>query len=101
MAQVELAAAAVEDLDRLIRTLSLASDARQRVRASLTPPGHPAGCVREPLGWVDAECGEEVGDSRGRTVLVNPGGPRPRGSSVTVAGGPWPRAASFVPWSNA
>lgn len=37
MAQVELAAAAVEDLDRLIRTLSLPSDTRQRVRASLIP----------------------------------------------------------------
>jgi hypothetical protein len=37
MTQVELAAAAVEDLDRLTRTLSLPPDIRQRVRASLTP----------------------------------------------------------------
>ena len=37
MPQVALAAAAVEDLDRLIRTLSLPSDTRQRVRTSLNP----------------------------------------------------------------
>lgn len=37
MARVELAAAAVEDLDRLIEVLSLPADTRARVRASLTP----------------------------------------------------------------
>lgn len=37
MASVELAAAAVEDLDRLILTLSLPSDTRERVRRSLAP----------------------------------------------------------------
>ena len=37
MAQVELARAAVEDLDRLTRTLSLPGDTRQRVRTSLEP----------------------------------------------------------------
>lgn len=37
MAQVELAAAAVEDLDHLILTLSLPADTRQRVRRSLAP----------------------------------------------------------------
>lgn len=37
MPRVELAAAAVEDLDRLIITLSLPADTRQRVRASLAP----------------------------------------------------------------
>lgn len=35
MARVELAVAAVEDLDRLIRTHSLASDTRERVARSL------------------------------------------------------------------
>jgi hypothetical protein len=37
MAAVELAAAAVEDLDRLILTHSLPPDTRQRVRRSLKP----------------------------------------------------------------
>lgn len=37
MARVELARAAVEDLDRLIAVLSLPSDTRHRVRRSLTP----------------------------------------------------------------
>ena len=37
MARVELAAAAVADLDRLIRTHSLPTDTRQRVRRSLKP----------------------------------------------------------------
>lgn len=37
MAHVELAEAAVEDLDRLIVTLSLPPDTRQRVKASLAP----------------------------------------------------------------
>ena len=37
MARVELAAAAVEDLDHLMRVLSLPADTRERVRASLTP----------------------------------------------------------------
>jgi hypothetical protein len=37
MAIVELAAAAVEDLDRLILTHSLPPDTRQRVRRSLKP----------------------------------------------------------------
>lgn len=37
MANVELAAAAVEDLDRLILTHSLPPDTRQRVRRSLKP----------------------------------------------------------------
>ncbi|MDP9022840.1 MAG: hypothetical protein M3N57_09135 [Actinomycetota bacterium] len=37
MTRVDLAAAAVEDLDRLILTLSLPADTRQRVRASLSP----------------------------------------------------------------
>lgn len=35
MASVELAVAAVEDLDHLVSVLSLPSDARQRVRRSL------------------------------------------------------------------
>lgn len=37
MAQVELARAAVADLDRLVRTHSLPRDTRERVRASLEP----------------------------------------------------------------
>jgi len=37
VAHVELAHAAVEDLDRLARTHSLPGDARQRVRTSLQP----------------------------------------------------------------
>lgn len=37
MARVELARAAVEDLDRLIRTHSLPGDTRARVRRSLRP----------------------------------------------------------------
>lgn len=37
MARVELARAAVEDIDRLISVLSLPHDARDRVRGSLTP----------------------------------------------------------------
>ncbi len=37
MAQVELALAAVEDLDRLVLTHSLPDDTRQRVRAALEP----------------------------------------------------------------
>jgi plasmid stabilization system protein ParE len=37
VARVELAAAAVQDLARLITTLTLPSDTRQRVRASLAP----------------------------------------------------------------
>ncbi len=37
MAQIELARAAVEDLDRLVRTLSLPDDTRQRVRTALEP----------------------------------------------------------------
>lgn len=37
MARVELAAAAVEDLDRLIVVLSLPPDTRERVRAALRP----------------------------------------------------------------
>ena len=36
MARVELARAAVEDLDRLIAVLSLPADARERVRGSLS-----------------------------------------------------------------
>ncbi len=39
MAQVELARAAVADLDRLVRTHSLPSDTRDRVRTSLEPLG--------------------------------------------------------------
>ena len=39
MACVELSAAAVEDLERLIRTHSLPSDTRERVRRSLQPLG--------------------------------------------------------------
>lgn len=39
MAQVELAHAAIEDLDRLARTHSLPGDTRERVRASLEPLG--------------------------------------------------------------
>lgn len=35
MAKVELAAAAVEDLDRLIAVLTLPADSRERVRRSL------------------------------------------------------------------
>ncbi len=37
MARIELARAAVEDLDRLIAVLSLSPDTRDRVRRSLTP----------------------------------------------------------------
>ena len=37
MARVELARAAVEDLDRLIAVLSLPADTRSRVRRSLAP----------------------------------------------------------------
>lgn len=37
MAKVELAAAAVADLDRLIRTHSLPADTKRRVRRSLVP----------------------------------------------------------------
>ena len=37
MAQVELARAAVEDLDRLVLTHSLPDDTRQRVRKTLEP----------------------------------------------------------------
>lgn len=37
MARVELARAAVEDLDRLIASLSLPADTRDRVRRSLAP----------------------------------------------------------------
>lgn len=37
MAQVELARAAVADLEKLVRTHSLPSDTRQRVRAVLEP----------------------------------------------------------------
>jgi plasmid stabilization system protein ParE len=37
VAQVELAHAAVEDLDRLVRTHSLPGDTRERVRTSLEP----------------------------------------------------------------
>lgn len=37
MARVELARAAVEDLDRLVAVLSLPSDTRNRVRRSLAP----------------------------------------------------------------
>lgn len=37
MAQVELARAAIEDLDRLIAVLSLPADTRDRVRRSLAP----------------------------------------------------------------
>jgi plasmid stabilization system protein ParE len=39
VAQVELAHAAVEDLDRLVRTHSLPGDTRERVRTSLEPLG--------------------------------------------------------------
>ena len=37
MARVELSAAAVEDLDRLIRSHSLPSDAKERLKRSLRP----------------------------------------------------------------
>lgn len=37
MARVELARAAVEDLDRLVAALTLPADTRERVRASLRP----------------------------------------------------------------
>ena len=37
MAQIELARAAVEDLDRLVLTYSLPDDTRQRVRKALEP----------------------------------------------------------------
>lgn len=37
MARVELAAAAVEDLDRMISTHSLPADTRRRVRQSIEP----------------------------------------------------------------
>lgn len=39
MARIELARAAVEDLDQLIATLSLPADTRDRVRRSLEPLG--------------------------------------------------------------
>ncbi len=39
MAQVELARAAVADLDRLVQTHSLPRDTRERVRGSLEPLG--------------------------------------------------------------
>ena len=39
MARVELAAAAVEDLDRLVAVLSLPTDTRRRVARSLHPLG--------------------------------------------------------------
>lgn len=39
MARVELAASAIADLDRLIRTHSLPTDTRRRVKRSLTPLG--------------------------------------------------------------
>ena len=39
MAQVELAHAAVEDLDRLVRTHSLPNDTRERARTSLETLG--------------------------------------------------------------
>jgi plasmid stabilization system protein ParE len=39
VAQVELARAAVDDLDRPVRTLSLPGDSRERVHASLEPLG--------------------------------------------------------------
>ena len=39
MAQVELARAAVADLDRLVQTHSLPRDTRERVRVSLEPLG--------------------------------------------------------------
>jgi plasmid stabilization system protein ParE len=39
MAKVELATTAVEDLDRLILTLTLPADTRERVRRSLVPLG--------------------------------------------------------------
>ena len=37
MARGEIGSAAIEDLDRLIRTLSLPADTRERVRRSLRP----------------------------------------------------------------
>lgn len=37
MARVELARTAIEDLDRLVRMLSLPADTRARVRSSLEP----------------------------------------------------------------
>ena len=40
MAQVELARAAVTDLDRLVRTHSLPDDTRERVRRALEPLHH-------------------------------------------------------------
>jgi plasmid stabilization system protein ParE len=40
VAQVELAHAAVADLDRLVRTHSLPVDTRERVRAALEPLRH-------------------------------------------------------------
>jgi hypothetical protein len=40
MARVELAAAAVVDLDRLVAVLSLPADTRRRVAWSLRPLGH-------------------------------------------------------------
>jgi plasmid stabilization system protein ParE len=40
VARVELARAAVEDIDRLAMVLSLPDDTRERVRRSLAPLGH-------------------------------------------------------------
>lgn len=40
MPRVELARAAVEDIDRLVTVLSLPDDTRERIRRSLTPLEH-------------------------------------------------------------
>lgn len=54
MAQVELAAAAVDDLDARIATHSLPSDARARVRRSLAPRVQCPRPGRELTGrWAD------------------------------------------------
>jgi plasmid stabilization system protein ParE len=50
VARVELARAAVEDLDRLITTLSLPVDTRERARASLRPLAELPRLGVEPTG---------------------------------------------------
>ena len=50
MARVELAHAAVEDLDRLVRTNSLPGDTRERVRTSLEPLGRFPRLGQELIG---------------------------------------------------
>jgi plasmid stabilization system protein ParE len=61
VAQVELARAAVADLDELVRTHSLPSDTRQRVRA-----------VLEPLQWFPRLGAELAGGWEGFRFILGP-----------------------------